>query len=458
MISRTPHPQAVDSPDPKEYRRRIWNASIVRGGVFLGFAHGTTVLASMLTVPMAIRSLGSSTFGFWAALSSVIVVSGTLDFGLGSGIVTLVGRATGEENAEHISSLVSTAFLGLSLVGGVLAFAVTASAFLVDWRALLGGDDVAQAEAFRSVALVGIAIGITMPLGLAPKVRLALHRGSENGLWIAIGSIVQVLGVLLASLLGGGLVAFVIVFAFSPVIGLVGNFASLFALRGDQRWPGLAAVRLSSLSQLSRAGIQFFVIGIAGAVAFQSDTLVVARVLGASSAAEYWLTSRLFFFIVVLVGLFLVQMWPAYAEAAARADWQWVRLAFRRTLRWTLLLTSAVSLLLTVVGKNLISLLTDGEIVPDAALMAALGGLAVLLAAGSCIAMLLNGLHHLRVQVICSSMMAVLNLALSIVLAQRLGIVGVVLATLVTQGAMVVGPYALHTRRVLNDGYARGRT
>ncbi len=70
------------------------------------------------------------------------------------------------------------------------------------------------------------------------------------------------------------------------------------------------------------------------------------------------------------------------------------------------------------------------------------------------VAMLLNGLHRLRPQVIAAVAMAIANIVLSIVWVQHLGISGPLLATAVTQACCVLVPMAFYLRHLFRNDLA----
>ncbi len=59
------------------------------------------------------------------------------------------------------------------------------------------------------------------------------------------------------------------------------------------------------------------------------------------------------------------------------------------------------------------------------------------------IAMFLNAAHVVGLQVVCSSLMAVANIMLSIVLAQKFGAAGVVWGTVISYSVFIVLPHSV---------------
>ena len=127
-------------------------------------------------------------------------------------------------------------------------------------------------------------------------------------------------------------------------------------LFGYKPWlrPRLALLDPSTARELLMFGSAFFLIQIAGAVVFSSDNLVVSHYLGAAQVTPYNVTWRLVALTAVLPSLVFPALWPAYAEAYARHDYDWMRSAFRITLRGTLVLNLAFAVVFVAVGKTAI--------------------------------------------------------------------------------------------------------
>ena len=213
--------------------------------------------------------------------------------------------------------------------------------------------------------------------------------------------------------------------------------------------PRLALVDRSIVRELLASGSGFFLIQIAGAVVFSSDNLVVSHYLGPAQVTPYSVTWRLVGFTAILQSLVFPALWPAYAEAYARGDYDWMRRAFRFTLRATLALNLGCVLNLLAVGKTAILWWAGRAAVPSTLLLAAMALWAVisgLMTAESC---LLAAVNRTREQGILSVAAAAVNLALSIVLVRRIGSVGVIAGTILSYLVVLVVPQSLMVRRLL---------
>src|SRR6266404_217893 len=106
----------------RERNRRIAFASSV------GLVQRTTQLViTLITLPLVLHVLGVIGFGVWGAATSLVWLSGILDLGLGSALITLIPQTLAAKRSNITQSYVAAALacgLALSLIiitiGGTL--------------------------------------------------------------------------------------------------------------------------------------------------------------------------------------------------------------------------------------------------------------------------------------------------------------------------------------------------
>jgi len=213
--------------------------------------------------------------------------------------------------------------------------------------------------------------------------------------------------------------------------------------------PKVALLDLPLARELLASGSSFFLIQIAGAVVFSSDNVVVSHYLGAAQVTHYNVTWRLVALTAVLQSLIFPALWPAYAEAHARHDYAWMRQAFRITLGGTLALNVTCGVIFLAAGKTLIRWWAGAAAVPSSALLAAMALWAVISGFMTVESCLLAAVNRTREQGVLSIVAAAVNLALSVVLVQRIGSVGVIAGTILSYLLVLVVPQSLIVRSVL---------
>jgi O-antigen/teichoic acid export membrane protein len=194
----------------------------------------------------------------------------------------------------------------------------------------------------------------------------------------------------------------------------------------------------------------FFVIQIAALVLFQTDNLIIAHYLGAAAVTPYSVTWRLFTYTALFQLMASPSYWPAYAEAFARGDRAWVRQRFRLNLKITIGSSLALALPLVIFGQWIIQKWAGRAAVPPQALLFWMGIWSLIYSAMNSQSCVLASSGRVKIQMIYSIIASIVNLILSIVLVQRLGLVGVIMGTVGAYVICVIVPQSLEVERSLN--------
>ena len=200
-------------------------------------------------------------------------------------------------------------------------------------------------------------------------------------------------------------------------------------------------------------GILFFVLQLTGLVIFNSDNLVISHFLGAAEVTPYSIAWRMTSYAVLLQQLTVPSLWPVFTEAYGKGQIDWVRSTYEATTRRVLGAVSVAALLVGLFGRFVIRLWAGAAAVPRAELLWLMAGFAVLQATTTNQAVLLTATGRLRLEATVGALAAIMNLWLSIVLVQRIGSVGVILATVRAFLVFMGVPQEGEVRRVLEGRY-----
>ena len=149
--------------------------------------------------------------------------------------------------------------------------------------------------------------------------------------------------------------------------------------------------------------------------------------------------------------LVMPSLWPAYTEAFARNAFVWIRRAFRSNIRLSFLSAGFIVLIFVCFGQQIIRVWAGEAAVPPFALLVWMGIWNLMLAQLYAFGCLLNAIARLRIRIVCGLITAVLNIALSIVLARRFGIVGVTVATVIAFLVADYLPISLYVRSLFRE-------
>jgi len=404
----------------------------------------------IVSVPLSLGYLGQERYGMLVTLTSIGGMLGFADLGLGNGLVNAIAEAYGHNDRESARRCVSSAFFILSVVSLIVVIALAVGLNVAPWPRVFNVTSVtASGEAGLSAAVFICCFAVTLPLTVAQKVQAGYQESFITSLWQAAGTVFALATLVFVVQRRASLPWMVLSLAGGPMLAALLNSAWVFKLK--RRWlaPRLSLVDGDTAQRLLRTGSLFLVLQLSAAVAYQTDSLIVAQVLGAKRVPEYAVPMTLFQVSPFLLSLVLTPLWPAYAESLASGDVGWIRKSFRRSLILALSVNVPAAILLTLGGRSIIRLWVGSAIGPSSLLLFSLGAWTIVNSFNGPLAMLLNGIQALRFQVVCALTMAVANLGLSIVLTHRVGVAGVVLGTVVSQVLFILLPSFIFVPRVL---------
>ena len=427
---------------------RLRRARLFTGTAFL--ALGSNSVVGLISVPLALHYLGPERYGMWLTISGLVAMLSFADFGLGNGVLTQVANAYGRDAAHELREIASSGLAALALLALTLLLLCAFTVPWLNWAAIFNVHSPrALSEAAPALAVFLACFVCTIPLAIVQKIQQGLQRGYVSNLWVIAGSITSLVALLLALHANAGLPALILALTGVPMLFLALNF--IVSLYGRDRLarPSLAAVRWGNIRNISGIGLQFLVLQVCAAVLNGADALILAQLLGPESVAEYGVVARLFGLIAQLTSLQVQPLWPAYGEAAARRDWLWITSTYRRSLVSCVTLAGVFAMALVATHKLLLGWWVGPGFHAALSLVVALGVWKTVEAAGNATAMLLNGAQVLRLQIVIAVVSTVAALVLKVWLVKRVGISGVVWASIVAYLGFTLVPYYFVVRATL---------
>jgi O-antigen/teichoic acid export membrane protein len=295
-----------------------------------------TVGSNLVSVPLAAGYLGTERYGLWVTIGSFIGVLGLCEFGLGNNLTTLLAQARGKGDAEACSRYVSATFWA------VLASAIALLAVFslvqpwLDWPAIFNvKGPVATAEAPRAAFLIGVIAATQLVAALCGRIYSGLQQGYFGSMWQAGSVAAGLLALIVASRLHGGLVMLVIAMGLVPVLLQLVGLAWVLRVAECGRLLGPGRLIRADFSAVVGGGALMFLVNLQAIFWMSKDNVLIAHGLNLDEVGRYNTAWRVYTAAFgLLVGAVGGSLWPAYADAHARADVEWIRKTLRRTLRF----------------------------------------------------------------------------------------------------------------------------
>ncbi len=423
--------QAFDTTTPEgrtdERQRRILLSAAASA-----VAKAIAVVTALISVPLTLHYLGPERYGMWMIISSFAVIFSFADLGVGNGILNQVAAFYGRDDRQAIRNIISSGFALLSAIAVVIIALFAVIYPHVPWTAIFNiTTPQARADAGPALGAFILCFTLAMPLGVVRNVQIGLQQGFAASIWQCVGSLMGLAGVLFAIHIQASLYWLVLAFMGAPLLAAALNTLVFFSVIRRDLSPRLERISYQPLKAISQTGAMFFFLQAVAAVAFASDALVIAQVLGASYVTEYAVPEKLFSLISTISWIFLAQLWPAYGEAIARNDQEWVK----RTLRNSIVLASgfafAASILMIALSPFVLGIWVQHAVSPPLMLLIGLGLWKVVEGAGGAMSMFFNGANILKIQTYLAILNGVVSIILKLLFANWFGVSGTIWATLV---------------------------
>jgi O-antigen/teichoic acid export membrane protein len=394
---------------------------------------GLGILVSIISVPLTVGYLDTERYGLWITIGSFFGWLQIADLGLGNGLTNLLAQERAQSNDSGARVAITSTIVMLSAVSALLLLLLLTAIPFAPWGRVFGTSTrISEDEVRLALLICACVFAVGFPLGIVDKIYAGLQEGFVLNYWNIASNVTSVVALIAAVRFGRGLPLLVIALWVVPAVVRVASAAELFFRRHPELKPALADARVKTMKALWNSGSQFFVAQLAAVAMWQNDNIVISQLFGAGAVGPYSLAFRLASTYLALANIWLGPLWPAYADAAARQDFVWIRGTVRRSTILATVASTIVGAGIVVLGKFVIVLWArSAAMAPDRALLFPVGALVPIYVFCNSQAMALNGLGRLRGQMFYGMAAAVLNVGLSIILGRNFGIAGVCWATVI---------------------------
>ena len=396
--------------------------------------YATSAVLSFFMMPYILSKLGQAALGIWILVGSFSGYLGLFDFGIGFAVVRYVARFQKTGEIEKRNETVATAFY-LACLMSLLVLAATFylmfnAADLFDIPAELIGSS--QAVIF----LIGLSITLGFPLSIFSEALAGgLWRYDLSNMVAFITGILRVVLTVVFLELHWGLAGLGVAALAGSLIGYLWRMKMLFKLLPD------LSIRFGLVSRpvvrtISSYSFYSFMLVLSGRISFYSDSFIVGFYRGVEDVAIFGIAAKLTEYLRQLIFTITKLFSPVASRYDPDTDQASLRRIFYDGSRLHLLFSLPLSLLLYFWGGSLIKLwMGDAFASSQVVLQVLLLGHIVSFLQGIGGEILLGvGRHHLFA--VLSMLSAVVNIILSIVLINHLGLVGVAWGTTIPLAAL----------------------
>jgi O-antigen/teichoic acid export membrane protein len=358
----------------------------------------SSILSLLITVPLTVGYLGAERYGVWMALTGFLTLLSLSDLGLGLGLFDAIAKASGEEDTPKIRSLISNTFLLLGMIAVGAGAAALLAVWTIPWNQLLKAPNIAPSELRGTLVAIVTCFCFNLPFSVVQRVQGGFQDGFESNKWQLVGSLGSIVLVLVAVKFHASMPVLVLAVSGFPVLVCLLNFSYYFHfLRPDLR-PQLNGWEKGVAVSMVRTGLSFSLLLIGYHFAYSLDGLLLTNAAGPVEFTQFSVCTKVFGLLPSIVMMATTALWPAFAEARTRGDYDWVERTHRFLWRKGLTVAVIVGAVFVVFGSPLVQAWTKGKVVPSLALLVGCFLWSLAEASKSLIGPQMNGLGLIKFQ------------------------------------------------------------
>lgn len=409
----------------REGREEKREQAIVLTATIASIAKIIALLVPFITVRITRSYLGEEIYGLWSSVNSFFAVFAFADLGLGSGLQTNLSKANGKDNNDECNRLISSTFVMLTLVAGIIIFLFLGVYYFIDWASLVGAKDP-EAIALAGPVFLAIFIPklIDIPLALTQRTQIALQEGYNSYIWAIVGSVLSVTSVILNSLLGAPKIFMILCSASIPTIIALLNFIYYFCFTKRKKYfPKLKLFDFNICKVMLRTGVGFLIIGILMNIGLSHiDSFIVGNIDSLSMAGDYSICLKVAAVINVIANMFGLPLWGVYGEALSRGEAAYVKKHVFKQSIFMLCITLFATVCGMILSPIVFKIIVGNDFTYNSITLLGMFILQVIFAVVNPFFMILNGTGDVKTQILAYGIFTPISFVLKWVLCPIYGI------------------------------------
>src|SRR5215831_305484 len=419
---------------PETRSDAIWGvreskSGLITRNLFLKYiVMGVELIIGVALLPFNVAHLGQAAYGLLALTASIAAYFSSLDLGYGLAQERFVAHYRARRDAESLNQVISTLFFVFGLIG-LLAFLISA-AVAINLEHLLNVTPDQAREGRRVLLVMGAYVALSFPFSVFGGVVNGFLRNYMNGVTAISTSVAAALVNIVVLVTGQGLFGLVV------AVYSVRALSYWFYMRNAYRvFPGLR-IRLryfcrSRLREVTGFSVFILLIDLANKINYSTDALVVGVFLGTAAVAVWTVAQRLIETTQRLTNQLNGSLFPVVVDSAALGSARRLRMILVQGTRLSLAMVVPMAAGLGLLARPLVMAWVGPRFEASVPVIYLLALVVAIRVGNATATTMLKGMGDHRLLAVTNLVMSLANLALSVALAPRYGLIGVALGTLI---------------------------
>lgn len=389
---------------------------------------GLSIVISLMLVPLTLGYVSSELYGIWLTLSSIMLWLNFFDIGFTLGLKNKLAEAIAMEQWERGKALVSTTYFMMIVIFVPLCLLLEVLIPAVDWAAFLNVDACYNPDIQRAMYILVLCFCLQMIVNVLTAVVAAFQKVALSSAFPVIGQALSLVVIfILTKCCPPSLYVLSLAISVMPIIVVLAASVILFSSRFKRVAPSVQAVDKRYVKDLFNLGFKFFIIQIQIVIMFQTTNILISNLSGPNDVTAYNIAYKYISVGLMLFNIILSPLWPAFTDAYARKDYEWMNNTYAKMTKiWSITVLAIAGM--TVVSPVIYNLwIGDKAEVPM--LMTVMVGIYTILSSWDALqVVLINGIGCVKLQSYITIIGLVCHIPLSFIFGKYIGAYGVLVS------------------------------
>lgn len=388
---------------------------------------------SFLGVPLALNFLGKERFGIFQTILTFISWAMVANLGIGNGLRNKISEYIGSNKSNELKGIIGSAFsisLGISIILLIIGFFFFWFVFDPLW--LFSNIKISPYE----IQLTFLISFVFFCLNLFFSLFSSIAYGIQKSYIVTFVQVFQYslyclfLFILIKTHTTSNLISVSVIWGLSMLLSQL--IPGILISRNNELWPPDFKKKKQYYKELLTMSLGFFVLQLSSIVLFSSDNFILSKLLSPEDVAEYSIANKVFFLIINVFSIILIQVWNSTTDAMVKKDYEWIKRTAKR-LNKILILVLVSSVFIALILNPLIKVWVGQSFNFSITFRLCFAIYVLIHCINAIYVNILNGLGKLTLQTIAYIITAILNFIISylFIIKMNIGISGVLYSKII---------------------------
>lgn len=372
------------------------------------------------------------------------------DIGFGNGLKNKFVEAIAHGDIKLAKIYVSTTYgIMAIIISGIWLVTILVSRF-VNWSEFLNVDKIENIDLYNVVFIVLTTFAFQFILGLLNTILISIQKPVITSVINVVSQLLILIGILvLTKTTAGSLTNLSLVMGGVNTIVLLLFSLYFFNTSLAKYAPSLKHVDFKYAKDLLKIGVRFFILQIVAIVYYETNNIIITKTLSPLDVTIYNLAFKYMSILGMAFGIILTPFWSAFIEASVLKDYAWMK-AVKKKLYIGFSFFVVLGIILVLMSSLFYQLWFGKKVSIPLQLTILMGIWQICNMWNSLHSTLIYGFSKIKIQLICSVLVGVLNIPLTMFLCEKLGLNGVAMSQIFLALLIAwVGPLQLN--KLINE-------